>query len=667
MLSTSLKGLLDNIGRISPYTPLYEAIMNSIHSIEESKRTDGKITIKTIRESQSTMTEIGLPLIKGFIVEDNGIGFTPENFESFQTAYTQKKIELGGKGVGRFMFLKVFTNVKVDSVYEVKGEKKRIKFDFNIDEDGISEPKISNVDIDTPITTVISLLDRQDNRIFDKQIETIARLIIEHFLLYFDLQDKYFPKNIVIEDEFSDHPIELNDYFGKTDDIVLDDNTEFECLAADKKSEKFTLKVFKVFYSTDQNSLNLCAHKRQVISAPLANFVPEFHKHFTATRHGKHKETVENQYALKAYIIGNYLDQNVNKERSEFKLPKEGPDLFCPIGQRDIEKVAAAYLKGKYGGLLEERYEKKKARIDRYIDDLEPWYKHLRSRFDYSHISEEIPDSELKIELFKQKADIELQIKIEAKEILESESLHDDEKINEIMKKISDMGKADLAHYVISRKVVLDLFKKNLRLNDENRYEPEDAIHNVIFPMRDDSESVHYEGHNLWLLDERLNFHTYLASDQPLKSGKEPDVLIFNQPIVTREGSEPSNPVIIFEFKKPEKESYKKGSVQRTDDPIKQITEYAEEIRAGKVKDVEGRTITVLEHTPFYGYVVCDLNQKARRYFEKDWSMIPSPDGQGFFAWNNGYNIYLEVMSFEKLLKDATSRSSIFFKKLGIE
>ena len=41
---------------------------------------------------------------------------------------------------------------------------------------------------------------------------------------------------------------------------------------------------------------------------------------------------------------------------------------------------------------------------------------------------------------------------------------------------------------------------------------------------------------NLWLIDERLAFHTYLASDKPLsampitgsKSGKEPDICVLN-------------------------------------------------------------------------------------------------------------------------------------------
>ena len=43
------------------------------------------------------------------------------------------------------------------------------------------------------------------------------------------------------------------------------------------------------------------------------------------------------------------------------------------------------------------------------------------------------------------------------------------------------------------------------------------------------------------------------------------------------------------------------------------------------------------------------------------------PDALGWFKWYGGINLYIEVVSFEKILEDATMRNKIFFKKLGID
>ena len=53
-------------------------------------------------------------------------------------------------------------------------------------------------------------------------------------------------------------------------------------------------------------------------------------------------------------------------------------------------------------------------------------------------------------------------------------------------------------------------------------------IHNLIFPQRTDTESNPGIDHQLWILDEWLEAHNYLASGQPIDGGKtdRPDLLI---------------------------------------------------------------------------------------------------------------------------------------------
>ena len=106
--------------------------------------------------------------------------------------------------------------------------------------------------------------------------------------------------------------------------------------------------------------------------------------------------------------------------------------------------------------------------------------------------------------------------------------------------------------------------------------------------------------------------------------------------------------------------------VTSNEDPIQQIVRYVNQVREGKYKTPEGRKILVSENTPFYGYVVCDLTAKVERWleFEKDYK--PMPDKLGWFRWHDNINLYLEVVSWDKVLRDAEMRNRIFFHKLGI-
>lgn len=59
--------------------------------------------------------------IDSFEVEDNGIGFTNDNLRYFAEADTGHKRKIGGKGVGRFVCLKAFKKITVNSVYYEDG------------------------------------------------------------------------------------------------------------------------------------------------------------------------------------------------------------------------------------------------------------------------------------------------------------------------------------------------------------------------------------------------------------------------------------------------------------------------------------------------------------------------------------------------------------------
>lgn len=120
----------------------------------------------------------------------------------------------------------------------------------------------------------------------------------------------------------------------------------------------------------------------------------------------------------------------------------------------------------------------------------------------------------------------------------------------------------------------------------------------------------------------------------------------------------------IFEFKKPQRDDFANPSSK--EDPIEQIIRYVNNIQDGKFKTPLGRNIQVAPNTPFYGYVVCDLNEKVKRWLmrEKDFKVMP--DALGWFNWYGNINLYIEVLSWDKVLKDAGMRNRIFFHKLGV-
>src|SRR5437868_3416360 len=90
--------------------PLFEAVMNSFQAIEDSGGSGHTIDITAERER--TLEEDKPGFITGFVVTDTGVGFTDANYDSFDTVDSPYKAGRGGKGLGRFLWLKAFERVE---------------------------------------------------------------------------------------------------------------------------------------------------------------------------------------------------------------------------------------------------------------------------------------------------------------------------------------------------------------------------------------------------------------------------------------------------------------------------------------------------------------------------------------------------------------------------
>lgn len=664
MSQLNIKGLIDNIkARTNVYTPLIEGIVNSIEAIDELNPEDGEIKVILKREIPAGLIfeDNALPDISSIEIHDNGIGFNQQNRDSFDTLYSNLKIKKGGKGFGRFMFLKYFDTARVESFFENEGKRYYRNFDFGKEEEIIENEKFGEeVNIKSLGTTLF--LERLQEKKLDKKVETIARKLVEKLLIYF-IDDSYLCPKIVLKDTYENKEIILNDYLKEGHGEIQEITSNSFVLEQGEEKKTFKFKVFKIFYPDNQKSkISLVAHKREVTETLIHEYIPEFSDNFfDEVEEGKKKD-----FMIKTYVLGDYLNDHVSLERVAFNFARKESDVLYPFSQQDIEKEAAAKTKAAFPEEINSRQDKKKKVIYDYVSTTAPWHKIYIDELDLSSIPYNITDEGIEVELQRAKFHKEQSTKLQIKNILNDQDGDLEKKIDELIKAITDIGKSDLAHYVCNRKVVLDFFKKLLERKDDGTSKYEKEVHNVIFPMGKDSTDINYEEHNLWILDERLVFSQYIASDKKISkqsSPTEPDLVIFDQKKSFRAGdNEFSNPLTIFEFKRPKREAY-----SQDEDPILQLGGYLEEIKAGKYETPKGvEKIKVNESTPVYGYVICDITDRIKA-FAKQNQLTMSADQEGYFGFHIGYKMYIEIVSFKKLLKDAELRNRIFFRKLGLE
>lgn len=667
MSNVNIRRAVENIrSNTTVYTPVVEMIVNAIQAIDEVRRTDGKVAIRMKRHNQNEL-DGSLPEVHSIEIEDNGIGFTDAHRDSFDTLYTDLKIEEGGKGFGRFTCLKYFEDLHIRSVYRDKGGFKTRSFSMGKDNDIIVNEKVADTQKQES-GTVVTLSALKAGRSFDKKLSTIARNLVERLLPYFITLDYSCPE-ILLSEQDGSSAIRLNDFVSNELSAVIREIT-VDCnsftLKAHESDEEFLVRVFKLYSPKNQKSrISLVAHKREVSGSAIHKYIPEFVEEFyEKDRNGDADR--ERNYIIKAYVFGPYLDRNVSLERGGFEFHMD-TDIIHGIAQADIERDAATIAKNAVGDDITLRQGKKRERVQSYVDDEAPWHKDILNKIDLSGMPYNPSNEEIETRLQREKFTQEIEIKRDvAKLLAESNFENVKESVLEIVGKISGTSKNDLIHYIALRRKILDIFGKSLELDESGTYSSEGVVHDIIFPRKGDTEITSFKDHNLWIVDERLNFTNYVSSDVPLdgKNAERPDLLVFNKRVLFRGDNEASNPITIFEFKKPQRDDFVNPS--STEDPVQQIVRYVNSIRDGKYKTPEGRRMRVGENTPFYGYVVCDLTQKVEAWLEREKDFKPMPDRLGWFQWMGNINLYIEVISWDKVLKDARMRNQIFFEKLGI-
>ena len=82
-----------------------------------------------------------------------------------------------------------------------------------------------------------------------------------------------------------------------------------------------------------------------------------------------------------------------------------------------------------------------------------------------------------------------------------------------------------------------------------------------------------------------------------------------------------------------------------------------------QIKKKNGRSFGDMSRVAFYCYVIADLTPSICESAEFA-SLIRTQDGQGYFGYNQPVGAYIEVISYDKLLKDSKQRNQVLFDKL---
>lgn len=644
-----------------PLIPLYEAIVNSIYAIQERQQKeefDGKIEVEIIRDPQQVAEIEGIDKsineITGFRIIDNGVGLDDNNMKSFLQSDSTYRADKGGKGVGRFSWLKAFLKTHIESVYKDENDGVWVKreFEFSLDKLDIDDRLVEEKGA-FENRTCVSLIDYLPSyrKHVNKNAETIAMKIMQHCMIY--LMSPKCPQICVIDEE----RYSINSMFEKK--IYR----ERESANIDVNGEKFEILHTQVHdISVGGSKLFLFENDRMVKDIDLNKEIVDLDKNIFEDK----------GYYYVGILSGKFLDDNVDMNRTSFDISENKEDE--EVSMEDIVLAAKSEVEKYLSEYLDEVHKNKDEHIRKYIHNNAPQFRHLLKYMPESinKIKPGLTDNKLDEELYKIKRKFDTELKKANKEILEkidvgTENLAEyKDKFETQFQKISEANMAALAEYVAHRKVVLELLKKGINIKEDGKFNKEAYIHNLIYPMRRTSDEIEYSSHNLWLIDERLSYSEYISSDIPFDNNpkeERTDVMILDSPVAVSDednSGKEYETIVILELKRPMRDDY-----TYAENPVDQMLEYVEKLSSNKVSDKNGRIIRVGENTQFYLYAVCDITPSLKKVaFRNDFK--ETPDKMGLYKYHEKSHSYIEILSFDKILNDAEKRNRILFDKLGV-
>jgi hypothetical protein len=654
-LQLELGGRLRNIGRPKHwYMAVAEAIKNSLDAIEDSRR-KGWVEVR-LERGKDLASEGGIGPVRDVVVRDNGVGFNEPNFASFCRPDSLYKFNRGGKGLGRLVCIQAFRQVQVVSVYREGKEWKTREFLLQAEAPELSQITAANGASDWK--TEVRLADLREDYLTTAavQFDQLVDWLSEHFLPAL-LEKPSWLESLVVKDGRKEKDLTHLVSGG----AIWSANFKV-------KNYDFYAGCYALKTAAKPDMVRLVAGGRVVDAntRSLEHYLP-------------HLEKISDKNTHVVLVRSPFLDEHVNNARNGVSFCEDGEeDALLGITASQFKTGLAEALKKPLSQHLTSSDNQLKSHVEEVVRQEAPYYRPLLLGYfeskDFSDLSKSARNEEILASLDAYKRRDAINLKKESRRLAKVQGENADywESARQLASKVETQKKVALAEYVTLRKLVLDRLEVLLEAKSDGRASKEEEIHDLVFPKKIDTESTPDIDHQLWILDERLESHGYLASDKPMdgRKGDRPDLLI----ALDRPGAFASGPsskakgyerIVLVEFKR----ALTDLTTAPTDDlPHRQMMRYALQITQGKAKHLHSlRAIQVSTDVRFYLYAVCELSKPMLERLERDEQFTLSPAGDGAFAVKNNGRYYLEYISLPKLLEDAKARNQAFFQKLGLE
>lgn len=633
--------------------PMYEAISNAFHSIEErwgdDLETKGRLDVKFDA------------LTREITVCDNGTGFDEINLGAFLTPLTGNKYERGGKGFGRFMAFKVFSKVCYSTAQKQSDgmmTKGCYRYDpFSKDDNLIVVPLADGAGEhrhETGITVLMRMpkADFEDYFVFgdedrrhDHTPEEIVAAVLDHFLIEF-IQKKV-PRHFCLEIEGAS--FNLYDYFNHSLSVS---GSRKEKLKIGQNMVEFEFEYFRVGKEqAKKHRLYFYANNRA--ASELENISSGLNKSpFT----GDSGDDEPGYYYLVA-ISSSFFKSSQSRDRIT--------NLHGKVDHNGIKKPIKAHLiaLAKTHILdIEESYTSgRRTTMQAEVEHLiavDPLLRRglgNRSVADFvkkrsiTETKEQLAQ-DLFVERFRQKFDFS--------------KLGQDASFSQLVDivrtKIPEDAKEALAVYVTYRNHVITIFQKLLE-RDEEGLATEDKVHELIYPRYKDSDEVDYSSHNLWLIDDDLAYARYISSDRTPEGRRRKKGDFAHDLLINNDGE-----LMVVEMKRPQKSDYDGTKEADTKNPVDQLKNQILDIRErGKIITSTGREINIDATSLVRGYILADWNDKLKRYLTLEDFIMSKAGGQLAYRYYGGdLNLIIEVLAFDRLAERASRRNEAFVQML---
>jgi len=488
--------IVNDLNKVTVNQVAYEAITNSIHANADR-------VVVSVNSLNSDYDDVESQFVTEIKVDDNGHGFKSDDLDSFQIYKSRhKKLQFGAKGVGRFLFLKLFENVNILSL------GKEIK--FNIKDDVV----ISNIDKNVEGTSLYITTPKDGYQV---KKEEFVRGIRLHFLPLFKLINSSNNQKVVsIVVNFDG----INYATIKSNEIP--DFTEQNFNIGDH-----TFKISYLLNDSDYKSDDgaYCADGRLV----CFNSQLETNKRFKAFK------GINFFYLLSS----SYFDENLNDERDQLTINakrKSQLNLLSALSWEDIHDSLGEKIK--------------EICLAHGINIAEQSDEYLRKAVDKApFLSNYFKQNQLML------SDEDLLKKAQKEFDADKDKIRsEDSKLSSSQKKIllNRVVQAELAEYVFDRQKTIDRLKT---LESNNALEKE--IHDLFVKRFTQNDNSDYRSNNLWLFDDRFMSYDKVFSDKQIKAIfpelhsqlDQPDILTLTSN--TFEKNDITD-VVIIELKRPE-------------------------------------------------------------------------------------------------------------------